>query len=241
VPANWAIAYDSTHGLTLTIVGSGYVNGLPYIDINIAGTDTETVINLALNFSGTFPFVQGTTYLGSMYLQLISGAFPSFTQLAFADGAGYATTSCAVTTNLTRFATTPHVMAATTGNSTFGLWAFGPTVSGTAVNFTVRIAAPMVEAVGPGATAPSTFIATVGGPNYGSPQISVGGSLVASSTYSIANGLLAFTTPPAAGAALDWTGYYYWPCNFDDDTLALSQIMGGLWELRKLGFTTRVF
>jgi hypothetical protein len=77
---------------------------------------------------------------------------------------------------------------------------------------------------------------------YGAPSIYNGGVLVSTSAYSISSsGLVTFNSAPASGHALTWNGSYWWPCNFDADTLALSKFMGGLWECKKLSFTTRIF
>ena len=43
---------------------------------------------------------------------------------------------------------------------------------------------------------------------------------------------------PAAGAALSWTGTYFWLCRFDEDSLEFSNFMYLFWELKKCSFTT---
>jgi len=76
---------------------------------------------------------------------------------------------------------------------------------------------------------------------YPTPNLYIGGVLQLSSSYSIVNGLVTFVAPPAGGSALSWDGNYYWPCNFDDDVIELSKLMGGLWEAPKISFSTRNF
>jgi hypothetical protein len=76
---------------------------------------------------------------------------------------------------------------------------------------------------------------------YPAPLIYDNSSLVSSANYTITNGLVAFNYAPTSGHALTWTGNFYWPCNFDDDTLALAKFMGGLWEAKSIKFTSRVF
>jgi hypothetical protein len=49
------------------------------------------------------------------------------------------------------------------------------------------------------------------------------------SAYTISNGLITFSSPPAASAALTWTGAFGFLCRFDDDTLDFEQIFPGLW------------
>ena len=102
-------------------------------------------------------------------------------------------------------------------------------------------AAPQVEVSTAGV--PSAYVPTSAARYYGSPVISAAGAWVDPAGYSInANtGLVTFTSAPTSGAALTWSGNFYWWANFDDDKFAASQFMGGLWEAKKLGFTTRVF
>ena len=95
---------------------------------------------------------------------------------------------------------------------------------------------------------PGPFFATLASPYYGGPWITAGGVLVDPSTYTVsapgggsAGGLVTFATAPSSGAALAWTGNFYQLCNWDDDKLALSQFMSGLWSGKSLSFTTRVW
>ena len=79
-------------------------------------------------------------------------------------------------------------------------------------------------------------------PAYAAPLIYNNGSLVSSSAYSISSsGIVTFNAAPGSGAALTWTGCWFWPCNFDDDSLDLSNIWFGVWSAKKVTFTTRVF
>jgi uncharacterized protein (TIGR02217 family) len=53
--------------------------------------------------------------------------------------------------------------------------------------------------------------------------------------YSISSaGLVTFTTAPALGAALTWTGTYYWRVRFADDENDFEQFMRKLWLLKKV-------
>jgi uncharacterized protein (TIGR02217 family) len=106
--------------------------------------------------------------------------------------------------------------------------------------WTDNVFAPLVSASP--VTVPSATGGTTTAP-YPEPLIYDNGSLVSSSAYSVsaANGVITFNAAPVAGHALTWTGNYYWPCNFDADSIALSKFMSGLWEAKKVSFTTRVF
>lgn len=51
-------------------------------------------------------------------------------------------------------------------------------------------------------------------------------------------GLVTFTTAPASGAALTWTGTFNWLCRFDDDTIDFEEFASNYWALGSLKFTT---
>ena len=101
-----------------------------------------------------------------------------------------------------------------------------------------NVYAPLDQA-GP-VVVPSSNGGTMNAP-YPLPNVYDNGSLVSSANYTIVNGLVAFNYTPTSGHALTWTGNYYWPCTFDEDTIALAKFMGGLWESKSVKFTTRIF
>jgi uncharacterized protein (TIGR02217 family) len=68
------------------------------------------------------------------------------------------------------------------------------------------------------------------------PVIEDNGSTVSSSNYSISNGLVTFTTAPAAGHALTWTGFFGFLCRFDGDDLDFEQFMSNLWKADSVKF-----
>jgi len=71
------------------------------------------------------------------------------------------------------------------------------------------------------------------------PAISVNGTPLASSNYSIgATGLVTFNAAPANNAALTWTGAYNWLCRFDNDTTTFEKFMQNLWDNQSIVFTT---
>lgn len=72
----------------------------------------------------------------------------------------------------------------------------------------------------------------------GALSIYVGGVLqVAGTQYTLGStGLVTFVAAPAAGAALTWSGSYYYRCRFQQDTLELSEIMNTVWEAKKVEF-----
>lgn len=71
-------------------------------------------------------------------------------------------------------------------------------------------------------------------------SVSVGGVVQFSSNYTINPwGVLTFTTAPASGAAIAWTGCPLYVCRFEDDVLETAQLAAMLWSQTKgLTFTT---
>jgi uncharacterized protein (TIGR02217 family) len=71
----------------------------------------------------------------------------------------------------------------------------------------------------------------------GTPTILVNG--VSTSAYTLSsNGVITFTTAPAAAAALTWTGSYLYLCRFDTDSLDVSQFTAYHWEHKGLTFVS---
>jgi uncharacterized protein (TIGR02217 family) len=70
------------------------------------------------------------------------------------------------------------------------------------------------------------------------PILYANGSTIAPSGYSISNpgGVVTFTTAPANGAALTWTGCFGFLCRFDGDNLDFEQFMANLWRSQSVKF-----
>ena len=69
------------------------------------------------------------------------------------------------------------------------------------------------------------------------PTISVAGT--PTTAFTVDNyARVTFTSAPANGAALSWSGSYYMPCRFDDDSTDFSKFMTKLYELKKLAFSS---
>lgn len=92
---------------------------------------------------------------------------------------------------------------------------------------------------------PVTVPALLGGTTtatYPKPLIYIAGVLQSSSNYTIGStGVVTFNSAPASGAALTWTGQFYWPCNFDEDSIAMSKMWLNTWDAKTVKFTTRIF
>jgi len=68
-------------------------------------------------------------------------------------------------------------------------------------------------------------------------QVRING--VATTGYTVDNyGKITFGAPIGAGAQVDWTGFFYFPCRFDDDSVEFSNIMLNLYELKSLKFSS---
>jgi uncharacterized protein (TIGR02217 family) len=65
----------------------------------------------------------------------------------------------------------------------------------------------------------------------GSPSIYINGTLQ-SSGYSVdGQGIVHFSTPPSSGAALTWSGQFYYRCRFDEDHFEFKKFMNHLWKV----------
>lgn len=69
-------------------------------------------------------------------------------------------------------------------------------------------------------------------------SVYVGAALVSPANYSVSAGVITFSTPPANGATISWTGVFYWRCRFDYDELNASRFLQDLWKADSVSFTT---
>jgi uncharacterized protein (TIGR02217 family) len=70
------------------------------------------------------------------------------------------------------------------------------------------------------------------------PELFANGVPIATSAYTISTtGVVTFTTAPTAGAALTWTGNFWFRCRFLEDELEdLDEFLYQFWELKSLKF-----
>jgi hypothetical protein len=97
-------------------------------------------------------------------------------------------------------------------------------------------------------TGPFQLVRSVGGnaePVFllnGAPSIYVNGTLKTLTTdYTIGTyGGVTFTVAPPAAAVLTWTGSYYWPCRFDDDSIDFEKfsINPAIYSTKSLKFSS---
>lgn len=102
--------------------------------------------------------------------------------------------------------------------------------------------ANQVFAVGDGQSTQFQLVRNYGGVTepvlavVGTPVIKVNGVITAVSIDS--NAVVTFSTAPAAGATLSWSGQYYFRVRFTQDSSDFEQFMSNLWCLKKLEFIT---
>jgi hypothetical protein len=149
--------YGVTSGLTARIANIGVENNLNYIDIRYTGTATSTVHTL--DIPGRLPIVAGQDVTNSIYVKNVSNA-PNISVrvIELNSGGGYVTeggSSVTLTSNLNRYSYTKTVSGATTTQVMMSFYAVFS--SGQTYDFTIRIAAPQMEA---GSTASDFFPTT---------------------------------------------------------------------------------
>ena len=175
-------------------------------------------LNPIWNFEVLFDGLDGTTTgqyqgLGASSLQSLMGLFlqcqGQYSPFLFYDPTDYAVTS----------------QAFGTGDGTTTTFQLLRTLGG----FAEAIVAP----------APAGTLYFPGGQSavVAAPAIYNNGSLVGSG-YSISNpgGVVTFTTAPASGHALTWTGAFGFLCRFDGDDLDFEQFMANLWKADSVKF-----
>ncbi len=140
---------------------------------------------------------------------------------------------CAVSCVLDQTSTTARVSVVGCNNTASPLTWY-PSYLGSTSN-TVTTAFAQVE-INPSPGAPGPFTPTIATRCYGSPRITAAGALVDPTGYTLSGGAVTFSTPPANGAALQWTGYFGFLCRFDDDAVEFEQFMSQLWAAKSVKF-----
>lgn len=81
------------------------------------------------------------------------------------------------------------------------------------------------------------FQEPVGGVNTGASTISVAGTPTGV-TYDATQSQVTFATAPASGAALTWTGQFYFRCRFMHDEISIEQFMQDMYTAKSVEFKT---
>jgi uncharacterized protein (TIGR02217 family) len=98
--------------------------------------------------------------------------------------------------------------------------------------------------VGDGVTTSFQLVRVLGGfvepvffPDTPIPTVAINGTPTAAYTVS-STGSIVFSSPPAAGATLTWTGTFKWLCRLDDDAWPFENFASLLFEMRSMKFST---
>jgi hypothetical protein len=190
LPTNWSVSI--ANGLSTNVVGSGTLNGVDYIDVQISGTTTGVNYLLLFEATNLIAAAQNQIWTGSAFFALIAGSLANLSVSIDLDergpGGGHltfnvsATTIVPTATTLPRYFNTATLSIATTAFVSPGL--FLGFNNGVAINFTLRIGWPQLEQGG-AATPPirttgaaaSRLYRAVHQPDLGSPPnvVSVSG------------------------------------------------------------------
>lgn len=150
VPTNWA--FSSPSGITRTIVGTGIENGLPYIDLKFAGTTGAAFSNSGLvSFEGasTIAASIGQTWTCSAYVSLVGGTLANVgLRIRISETNGGVTV--ANSNSLFVPTATPTRISITRTLTNAATTFVQPTIAwdspiSSAVDFTLRVAAPQLE------------------------------------------------------------------------------------------------
>ncbi len=151
-PTGWA--WDTVglpSGITRSITGFGTENGLPYIDVSIAGTAGGNGYEALTFTAGALTSMSpGQTWTGSLFAKLIAGVIPAGTSLYFryenaSNGQlqdAIASLSSVNSTMQRLVATNATAPANTAQGRMFLLWSFA---TGISYNLTLRLYGPQLE------------------------------------------------------------------------------------------------
>lgn len=147
LPSRWVF---TSNGITSSVVGLGYENNLPYIDLRTFGTASSTFTQYILGNDADTPTTSGSRQTFSTWVKVISSSLPpTSTQLLvneISSSNAYIrsnTLNIDPTSTLQRFIFTSSISAPTTSFATPCVF-FG-TTNGQRYDFTTRIAAPQLE------------------------------------------------------------------------------------------------
>jgi hypothetical protein len=234
-PTNWTV-FSSANGVTMSVVGVGTdgPTGFRYIDLQFSGTGTGSGYMVLQFDSGAVPITAGQAMLTSMYAYVTAGSTPAGG--AFFVNDAPSGTNSAYYTNFTATPTRYSILHVASGAATsvvpsfIWYYALGSVFSGT-----LRVLAPQQEMYLPALqSAPSAFNPTVGAADFGGPNVFVNG---APSLYTFtAPNQITFSSAPASGAILTWTGNFGYQCRFLDDQLDFENFMQGAWAMNSLKF-----
>jgi hypothetical protein len=150
LPTNWNTPSTPT-GVTVSVVGIGTENGIPYTEFSVVGTCTATS-NLFIYFDTTTQVTAspGQYWTGSFFLRCNSGTFnPSAATVTMTAAGGGTMLNTAVAPTSAALGTqrAQGTAVAPAGTTSVYHGLFASFVNGTAYNFNIRIGAPQLEQV----------------------------------------------------------------------------------------------
>lgn len=154
LPTFWAP--DTTAGLTWEVVATGVEDGLPYVDVRLHGTPSQTFAQLRFEGTTTVAAAPGQTWTGTIYSRLVAGSMAGIgearVRIQERSGAGVAlgqsqTAFDPADVSRLAFARRAHtrVMADPTTGAVVLMLGLGGLTVGESIDITLRIAAPQLE------------------------------------------------------------------------------------------------
>jgi hypothetical protein len=171
-PTNWSQSQNTT--LIPAVVGTGYEDGMAYIDIRLVGSSVGGNNNLFFDGNTAIPAAVGQAWAQSVYLRLIGGSWTGVNSVVMILGQrdsggaslgdlqtylGLPTSASLSSQRFTNLKTVTHASTAYLRPSL----QINPAGGGTSIDVTVRIGLPQLEQ----GTAPTSGIATIGTAAYG--------------------------------------------------------------------------
>jgi hypothetical protein len=175
LPTNWT---NEIGTLTQTIVATGVVSGITYIDIRLSGTASLSINTITFETTTAITASVGQAWTESAYLSVVSAPNPPTNYQAAIQERNAAgtyltdgTQNLTLTSNLTRYSFTRTLTNANTGRVTPALY-FTTTI-GQTYDFTIRIGLPQMEL---GSVATSVIPTTTSGLTRNADVISLTGA-----------------------------------------------------------------
>lgn len=63
-------------------------------------------------------------------------------------------------------------------------------------------------------------------------------SALSRTDFTLSKGMVTLAVPPVSGAALTWSGNYFWRCRFEGDTMDTERFLAEMYEAKKIPFRT---
>lgn len=165
LPTNWSKSGGA--GLTLTVVSTGAVNGMKYVELRLNGTATGTSTSIRMDFLTVTAAANGQTWTMSCYAQVSAGSTANISNFQL-DNIIYNSGGSVVGDLTTNFMPTT-TMARYVGTGTIS-WSTANTIrpslnilysNGAVIDVTVKLAVPQNEMLGSASSVINTTNAAV--------------------------------------------------------------------------------